>query len=80
MDADLKKMKKLARTMRKEGVLVYKTPEIELSLSPSAVFKEEAEPRAQSDSPDNETDPNALSPEDILLWSAGGAIHHEEAI
>jgi len=73
MDADLKKMKKLARTMRNEGILVYKTPEIELSLSPSAVFKEENRAPLHDSQTNNEIDTDSLSAEDVLLWSAGVA-------
>lgn len=38
MDNDFKKMKKLIKMMRNEGVLHMKQGEIEISLSPGALF------------------------------------------
>jgi len=38
MDNDFKKMKKLIKMMRNEGVLHMKQDEIEISLSPGALF------------------------------------------
>lgn len=77
MDADLKKLKKFAKAMRNAGILTYKTTDFELSLSPSAVFKEENDALPATPTT-NEIDTDALSPEDVLLWSAGAS--HEEAI
>lgn len=42
MDQELRKLKKLTAFMKKEGVLAYKTSEIELHLSPEALLSKKA--------------------------------------
>lgn len=68
MDDSLKKLKKLSEMMKKQGILVYKTPEIELQLSPSAISLESSEPETNKPLKTEE-----LTPEQILLWSAPGS-------
>jgi len=72
MDKDIKKMRKLVDFMRKQGVLTLKTQEMELSLSPLAVFPVEhleGEPVTKEPSPIPE-----MSDLEIALWSSPGAI------
>ena len=84
MDSELKKLKKLATFMKKEGILTYKTPEIELHLSPVAVFhKEEKAPEPSSQTVGEEFSPEfveaaaelGMSPEDyrLIRYSVQGA-------
>lgn len=75
MDTDLKKIKKTAALMKKMGILVMKTPEIELHLSPAAVFHEEKEslPEEKGSTPED----SQYSEEDVLLWSAPGLMSEE---
>lgn len=72
MDESVKKIKKLALLMKKEGILLLKTPEIELQLAPSALIDQT--PEHQSDSLPREQPPipDAYSAEQILMWSAPG--------
>lgn len=69
MDAQIKKLRKLVKFCREQGVLSVKTSEIELSLAPAALFpKVDNVPHGTSET--IETD--EMAPEDILLWSAPG--------
>jgi hypothetical protein len=73
MDADIKKMKMLAKAMRNAGILHYKTPEVELSLSEKRIDIPEDVPSGKI-LPDNSTEMPAVkhyTEEEILLWSTG---------
>lgn len=74
MDQDLKKMKKLAKMMREQGILVYKTAEIELQLSPKLAFPvEQSTPKASSEAdPATPTEDSSYTEEEILFWSSPG--------
>lgn len=75
MDAQLKKLKKLTKFMQSNGVLVMRTPEMELELHPSALFRDEKRPiEATQASEDLRPE---FAPEDLLLWSAPGAGYPE---
>lgn len=54
MDAELKKLKKLAAFMKKEGILSYKTPEIELHLAPGAMLPTGTSHASSSSEPSEE--------------------------
>lgn len=69
MDADLKKLKKVTAFMRKQGILNYKTPELELSLAPAALI---TEPLSQAEPSQTEDLKPEFSPEEMLFWSAPG--------
>lgn len=78
MDQEIKKLKNLAKTMRKEGVLTYKTPQIEISLSPYAIEPMREKPATTGLLKDvtHATNPQFDS-QDTLLWSAPGAEEEE---
>lgn len=71
MDDTLKKAKKLARFMREQGILSLKTQEIEMALSPQAIF-----PKTPDTSKDQELE--SPDPMDTLLWSAPGLDPEQE--
>lgn len=66
MQADLKKIKKLIKLMRTEGVLALKQGEIELSLSPAALFPKD---RQDSESTENATQGTPYTEDDLINWS-----------
>jgi len=89
MDSELKKLKKLATFMKKEGVLTYKTPEIELHLAPAAVFHED-EKKSQAESSEASSELQAPKQNEIeaalglapgaskaLFWSTPGLFPEE---
>jgi hypothetical protein len=76
MDADAKKMKKLARIMREQGILSYKTKDFEITVSPAALFPVEQLPNNQQ-SADHPID-SPVDPMEALLWSAPDFASHEE--
>jgi hypothetical protein len=71
MDADIKKLKKLVKFMQKEGVLTFKTQEIELSLHHTALFPKENQ-RDTNSTESIEKEKSQFTDEEILLWSAPG--------
>ena len=77
MDAELKKLKKVTTFMRRQGILSYKTPELELQLAPEALFP--APIKSQSLSADSqELKDEVVSIEDspVFNWSIPG-LHPE---
>ena len=72
MDKDIKKMKKMVDFMRKQGVLTLKTQEMELQLSPLAVFPDEHKKDQIEEA--QQTQIPKLSDLDIALWSSPGAL------
>lgn len=74
MDSELKKLKKLAAFMKKEGVLTYKTPEIELHLSPAALLREDdKKPNASPGAEDELQEPKQNDIERALGLQAGAS-------
>lgn len=73
MDADLRKIKRYTKMMKKEGVLVIKTPELEIQLSPLAVFHEELKITDEVTQTSKEP-PTPFTEQDILFWSTPGHI------
>lgn len=71
MDADLKKIKKLTLLMKKEGLLVLKTPEIELHLALSALNLDQ-DTKYKGEAKDMEA--KEFDSESALYWSAPGNI------
>lgn len=72
MDADLKKLKKITSFMRKQGILNYKTPELELSLAPAAILTEPLS-AAHDDAGTDLTEENLpLEASPIFNWSIPG--------
>lgn len=71
MDKDIKKLKKLVDFMRKQGVLTVKLDEMEIQLSPGALFPHEASETPES--PDKQMQAPDLTYEELALWSAPGA-------
>lgn len=66
---EIKDLKVLLRTLRQNGVLSYKTPEIELTLSSEFMIQKPGAPIEQEvDFPSGE-----LTPEQLLFYSAGGS-------
>lgn len=72
MDADIKKLKKLTKFMQKEGLLSLKLPNIELHLSPTAVFHVEQSPQAPNSPSEDKPEPPQYTEEDALFWSSPG--------
>jgi hypothetical protein len=63
---DPKDLKAIIKLCKKEGVLTFKTPELEFTLSASAMpkkFLKASDDKIEQDPPINE--------EDVLFWSAG---------
>ncbi len=77
MDADLKKLRKLTRFMQSQGVLSVKTSEIEVHLSPAAIFHKEA--ATSADSSDSVQAESPFTEADALFWSVPGLIPGEES-
>jgi hypothetical protein len=65
---DIKELKKLTSYCRKQGILTLKTPEIEITLSPQALFPT-TKPNEDHSDPISE---GQLSDEDMLFWSSAG--------
>jgi hypothetical protein len=72
VDKDIKKMKKLVDFMRKQGVLCMKLDDLEIELSPSALFPEEKLQAEPEQSDPNIPTAHELTLEEIALWSAPG--------
>ena len=70
MDDAVKKMRNLAKAMRKAGVSHYKSQDIELSLDPKFQMEQSA-PAIQDNSPDisSAPEPDQMA---TLLWSSQG--------
>ena len=68
MDKDIKKLKKLVDFMRKQGVLYTKLENIELELSPSALFPEENK-QIPEENKETLTSP-PMTDLELALWSA----------
>lgn len=68
---DNKQLKSLLKILRDNGVLNFKTSDIELQLSPLAILPEEkAKPQEE---PDLAGFPDGiLSPEQLMFYSSGG--------
>ena len=66
---NIKELKKLTNYCRKAGILHLKTADMEISLSPAALFPEPKQTETESDT--TPTKP-ALTDEDILFWSSAG--------
>ena len=73
MDAEYKKLKKIVSFMKKEGVLNYKSPSFEVSLSPMAIRPNEAAADIQTPEPESNRVDNQYSEQDALFWSAPGS-------
>lgn len=63
---DAKEIKKIIKLCKDQGVLTFKSNELEFTLSPGALKRSII---IQDDKIETE---KPMSPEDILLWSAGG--------
>jgi hypothetical protein len=74
VDKEIKKMRKLVDFMRKQGVLTLKTSEMELSLSPIAMFPVEHSEEHNSDSNKIHPSLKPISELDLALWSSPGYI------
>ena len=72
MDADLKKLKKLTKFMRDNGVLSVKTAEIEMSLAPQALFPVEQAQQVEADTSSDIISKPLYTDQEILLWSSPG--------
>lgn len=70
MDSDLKKLRKTVRFMREHGLLKVKTPEMELELSPSAIFPESGKKPQADNAPSEVETQDEFSEEDKLFWSS----------
>lgn len=74
---DNKNLKQLLRIMRSNGVLLYKTPELELQLSADHLMKDEKQDSAVPDSTTDDKWANFpdgdLTPEQLTYYSAGGS-------
>lgn len=77
MDAELKKIKKLTAFMRKAGILSLKSGDLELSLSPNVFHEEHTHPSNDASSDAPEVPQQVLTDEEILFWSAPGALPGE---
>ncbi len=74
MEDTLKKIKKLTKFMRENGVITLKSAEIELSLAPQALqLKTKPDPTSAEDP---KTD--APSMEEVLFWSSPGEFGLEQ--
>ena len=73
MDADLKKLRKIVKIMRSEGVLHLEMSGIKLSVAPGALeFKDETKSPPTVSSTDSQIEAALPSPEEMLFWSAPG--------
>jgi len=72
MDADLKKLKKITAFMRKQGILNYKTPELELSLAPAAILPEPLHAAQDEATPEHTEENLPLEASPIFNWSIPG--------
>lgn len=71
---DLKTLQKLAKLMQKEGILRIKHPDLEIELSPLAIFKPSPKKVNQIlNAPLEQSEPE-LTDMDRLLWSSPGHI------
>lgn len=75
---DQKQLKALLAIMRKNGVVSYKTPELELTLQPEIAFAEETQAKRidqqeiPSENPYVNFPDGELSPEQLAFYSSGG--------
>lgn len=70
---DTKELEKIVKFCRKNGITRLKNAEIEIELSPIALFPESAYKKAKlAGGPAEPEVENAFSEEDILNWSSGG--------
>lgn len=76
MDKDLQKIKKLTLFMKKEGLLSLKHGDIELNLSPQALFHTE-QTAAPAENNKQEETLSQFTPEQIMLWSAPNYVTEE---
>jgi hypothetical protein len=72
MDADLKKIRKLAHLMQKEGILSVKSPDLEIQLSPVAMFYEPASKQELPGESKENLAPD-YTEDQILMWSTSAA-------
>lgn len=70
MQLDIKKLKKITRFMRKEGVLVLKTPEIELQISPSKLFHVERKQKLNQSAATETVETQQPTEEELLFYSS----------
>lgn len=75
MDADHKKLKKLVKFMREQGVLTLKMDGIELNLAPQAILPDK--PTRDSDT-ETESPAPQFSEADALFWSSPGFVPTDE--
>lgn len=68
MEIDIRKIKKLVRFMKKEGVLSMKVGGIEMSISPSTIQRM----KSHSSESDSIETLDAYTEDQVLLWSAPG--------
>lgn len=69
MDTELKKIKKLVLLMKREGILVIKSKEIEIQLSPVAF---DLTPAKQTEDSTKEITNTEQDRDSLLFWSAPG--------
>lgn len=77
MEDSLKKLKKLSELMRKQGILTYKTQEIEIQLSPAALDLPDTQPNDNQETKiEDDLTPEQRS-EQALFWSTPGTLPTE---
>ncbi len=72
---DQKQLRALLRTMRSNGVLTYKTPELELTLDSSFLTKDKSDPEPVETASDDKWGafpPGELTNEQLTYYSSGG--------
>ena len=79
MDADLKKIKKLAAFMKKAGVISLKAGEIELKLSPYVFHEEQISNAAAADPSPEASLASPYTDDEILFWSSPGELPQSES-
>lgn len=70
MDAEIRKLKKLTKFMKKEGITSLKTADIELSIDPKFMFP--VEQSTSQPTTDEIKEEPTYTDEEILMWSAPG--------
>lgn len=79
---DTKQLKVLLKTLRDNGVLRFKTADIELELSPEGLFPEKRV-EAQNEAPESPLEgfpEGILTQEQLMFYSAGGLPENDPTI
>lgn len=76
---EIKDLKTLLKTLRSNGVMLYKTPELELQLAPEALLPQGKPDNIQADPAEIPSDDRwsnfpdgELTQEQLMFYSAGG--------